>query len=182
MGRPRPPFLSCGMEAKRSLPQAFQFPNDVRRDLRSAPGANRAGYQPVQRLWLPQRQPLQRQRLDLRRSSPSAPNYHPESRTEVEVLGRLVSDPELGGLDRQPSDHCDGVAIQAERLSGGTECRPSNLSALKGEDSQATLRITTLTLTPAASHRPHASGFQTGTNPITAALYVLRLQVQLNHE
>jgi hypothetical protein len=34
-----------------------------------------------------------------------------------------------------------------------------NLSALKGEDSQATLRITTLTLAPEGSHRPHASGF-----------------------
>jgi hypothetical protein len=101
-------------------------------------------------------------------------------RTEVEVLSRLASDPELGGLDGQPSDHCDGVAIQAEQLSGGgTECRLLNLSALKGEDSQATLRITTLTLAPEGSHRPHASGFQTGTNPITAALYVLRLQVQL---
>jgi len=36
---------------------------------------------------------------------------------------------------------------------------PLNLSALKGEDSQATLRITTLTLAPEGSHRPHASGF-----------------------
>jgi hypothetical protein len=34
-----------------------------------------------------------------------------------------------------------------------------NLSALKGEDSQATLRITTLTLAPEGSHRPHASDF-----------------------
>jgi hypothetical protein len=34
-----------------------------------------------------------------------------------------------------------------------------NLSALKGEDSQATLRITTLRLAPEGSHRPHASGF-----------------------
>jgi len=34
-----------------------------------------------------------------------------------------------------------------------------NLSALKGEDSQATLRITTLTLAPEGSHRPRASGF-----------------------
>jgi hypothetical protein len=32
---------------------------------------------------------------------------------------------------------------------------PLNLSALKGEDSQATLRITTLTLAPEGSHRPH---------------------------
>src|SRR6202030_2193399 len=56
-----------------------------------------------------------------------------------------------------------------------------NLSALKGEDSQARLRITTLTLAPEGSHRPHASGFETGTKPITAALYVLRLRVQLNH-
>src|ERR1700722_5126319 len=56
-----------------------------------------------------------------------------------------------------------------------------NLSALKGEDSQARLRITTLTLAPEGSPRPHASGFETGTNPITAALYVLRLRVQLNH-
>jgi hypothetical protein len=30
-----------------------------------------------------------------------------------------------------------------------------NLSALKGEDSQATLRITTLTLAPEGLHRPH---------------------------
>jgi hypothetical protein len=36
---------------------------------------------------------------------------------------------------------------------------PLNLSALKGEDSQATLRITTLGLAPEGSHRPHASGF-----------------------
>ena len=34
-----------------------------------------------------------------------------------------------------------------------------NLSALKGEDSQATLGITTLTLAPEGSHRPYASGF-----------------------
>jgi hypothetical protein len=32
-----------------------------------------------------------------------------------------------------------------------------NLSALMGEDSQATLRITTLRLAPEGSHRPHAS-------------------------
>jgi len=171
------------MEAKRSLPQAFQFPNDVRRDLRSALGANRRGYQPVQRLWLRNDSPCKGsvQIFD--------DHHHPHRtttqslRTEVEVLRRLASDPELGGLDGQPSDHCDGVAIQAEQLSGGgTECRLLNLSALKGEDSQATLRITTLTLAPEGSHRPHASGFQTGTNPITAALYVLRLQVQLNYE
>ena len=34
-----------------------------------------------------------------------------------------------------------------------------NLSALKAEDSQATLRIATLRLAPEGSHRPHASGF-----------------------
>jgi hypothetical protein len=34
-----------------------------------------------------------------------------------------------------------------------------NLTALTGEDSQATLRITTLRLAPEGSHRPHASGF-----------------------
>ena len=33
-----------------------------------------------------------------------------------------------------------------------------NLSALKGEDSQVTLWITTLMLAPEGSHRPHASG------------------------
>jgi hypothetical protein len=36
---------------------------------------------------------------------------------------------------------------------------------LKGEDSQATLRITTLTLAPEGSHRPHASVFRRGLTP-----------------
>ena len=44
MGGHGRPFY-CRMEAKRSLPQAFPFLNDVGRDLRSALGPNRTGSQ-----------------------------------------------------------------------------------------------------------------------------------------
>ena len=56
---------------------------------------------------------------------------------------------------------CD-VALAVLEVDKSISCMKYdelNLSALKGEDSQATLRITTLTLAPEGSHRPHASGF-----------------------
>jgi hypothetical protein len=56
---------------------------------------------------------------------------------------------------RQLDDYWD-LAQDLQREARRSEL---NLSALKGEDSQATLRITTLTLAPEGSHRPHASGF-----------------------
>src|ERR1700733_3998423 len=68
-------------------------------------------------------------------------------------------------------DLCFGLWTLAEldRLRLGTRrfCHENdlNLFALKGEDSQATLRITTLTLAPEGSHRPHVSGFRRGLTP-----------------
>jgi antitoxin PrlF len=63
-----------------------------------------------------------------------------------------------------PFEKFIGIADPFPRRGRGnkgpsTICEALNLSALKGEDSQATLRITTLTLAPEGSHRPHASGF-----------------------
>src|ERR1700675_751934 len=70
----------------------------------------------------------------------------------------------------------------AQTFAQFCERRPGllNLSALKGEDSQATLRITTLTLAPEGSHRPHASGFRRGLTPSQQPFMCFRLQVQLN--
>ena len=56
----------------------------------------------------------------------------------------------------------DEKTARAQCQHNATHCEwvlQLNLSALKGDDSQATLRITTLTLAPEGSHRPHASGF-----------------------
>jgi hypothetical protein len=75
---------------------------------------------------------------------------------KVHQLGAALDQHDVPGLQVAIDD---ALAMRdCERLG---DCDPDflNLSALKGEDSQATLRITTLTLAPEGSHRPHASGF-----------------------
>src|ERR1700675_858594 len=72
------------------------------------------------------------------------------------------------------------VIAPVNRVSQETILAELNLSALKGEDSQATRRITTLRLAPEGSHRPHASGFRRGLTPSQQPFMCFRLQVQLN--
>ena len=54
---------------------------------------------------------------------------------------------------------CEKAFARLKAKNYDPERQRLNLSARKGEDSQAALRITTLTLAPEGSDRPHASGF-----------------------
>jgi hypothetical protein len=103
-----------------------------------------ANVNPVAAIQWPGQQEVKREK-----HQPRAPARSPKENRPIHAVERRV-------LSEVETYRYDDVVVGKDQQKAGKQL---NLSALKGEDSQATLRITTLTLAPEGSHRPHASGF-----------------------